>query len=128
MKTVSEYQEFYYQRSGKARDVSRQLGFAGIAVLWVLSSQTTPIPVDLLVPVILIVTSLGLDLLQYVSATAVWGIYCRYKEKKLQEAPQEKFWAPTALNRPAIFFFWSKSVAMIVAWFFLLTALATRIC
>lgn len=33
--TLSDYLASYYELSGKASDVSRQLAFAGIAVIWV---------------------------------------------------------------------------------------------
>ncbi len=41
---LSDYRETYYEFSGKLSDVSRQLSFAGIALIWLFKLDSTPVP------------------------------------------------------------------------------------
>ena len=86
MKTVADYQKDSYEFSGKASDISRQLAFAAIAVIWLFKTDTPTgyitIPPDLIWPGILIVSALAADLLQYVAGSLIWGSYARYLERK----------------------------------------------
>jgi hypothetical protein len=80
---IQDYREDFYTHSGKASDVSRQLAFAGIAVIWIFKTDragTFAIPRELLIPSVLIVLALGLDLLQYCVATVTWRVYYRRLE------------------------------------------------
>jgi hypothetical protein len=40
MKTVADYQKDSYEFSGKASEISRQLAFAAIAVIWLFKTDT----------------------------------------------------------------------------------------
>ena len=79
--------ETYYEASGKASDIARQLSFAGIGMLWLLSgSSLTPtrrldIDNDLLVIGLALVSALAFDFLQYAYRSAAWGLYGRYMER-----------------------------------------------
>jgi hypothetical protein len=114
--------------TGKASEIVRQLGFAGIALVWLFriqgSSGLDVLPKDLRVPTILIVTSLAMDLLHYVWGSAAWGVFGSVKEtqikkveddwEKLKEA--EPFRAPSWINYPTNFFFWGKIVVICAAY------------
>jgi hypothetical protein len=85
---LSDYRETYYEFSGKASEVARKLAFAGIAVVWIFKASGTSspkIPLDLYLPTGLFVLTLVFDLLQYVSATIVWGIFQWKEERKLND-------------------------------------------
>jgi hypothetical protein len=78
MPKLSQYWENFEEYTGKASDVTRQLSFAGIAVVWLLRTGgggSLPIPSALLLPLALFVWSLSFDLLQYVVASVVWGSF-----------------------------------------------------
>ncbi len=125
---LRDAREFYGYNSGKLSDIVRQLGFAGIALIWVFtmrSSDGEKIPQGLLGPGILIVLALSLDFLQYCSATLAWGAYSRYKERDGTKEDAE-FTAPRWINWPALFFFCLKVVVIGVAYGFLLVYLARR--
>ena len=65
----------YTYYSGKAGDIVRQLGFAGIAIIWIFKSDTDKqwkVPQELIPAAILITISLGLDFLQYVAGALAW--------------------------------------------------------
>ncbi|MCF8260470.1 MAG: hypothetical protein K9J12_06825 [Melioribacteraceae bacterium] len=119
LKDVRENYNYYSQ---KTSDIIRQLNFAGIAIIWIFKTvgiSNQSIPSELVLPAIFIIISLGLDLLQYISGSLVWGIYNRLKEfKKVKE--DENFLAPRYFNWGTIFFFWSKILMLIVAYYFLL--------
>jgi hypothetical protein len=116
--TLAEAREFYYVLSGKASDAVRQLGFAGIATIWVFKSEThgvLSVPGPLLVPGLLIVAGLFLDLLQYVIATALWGAYTR-REERGGTKPGALITAPAAINWPANVCFALKITLILAAY------------
>jgi len=84
MKTVADYQKDSYEFSGKASDISRQLAFGAIAVIWLFKTDTPTgyitIPPDRIWPGILIVAALAADLLQYVAGSS--GLLCSLSRKK----------------------------------------------
>jgi hypothetical protein len=86
MRTVQDYLKDFYEFSAKASDVSRQLAFAAIAVIWLFKTDSPTgqinIPPDLIWPGILIVAALAADLLQYVVGSLIWGSYARYLERE----------------------------------------------
>ena len=126
---LSDYRETYYEFSGKLSDVSRQLSFAGIALIWLFKLDSTPVPKvpdELLLPTITLSLALAFDLLQYVSASIVWGIFQWYKEKQLTdltENPELK--SPSILKWPQFTFFALKIMSVILSYYLLLKYLST---
>jgi hypothetical protein len=81
---LQDYRDTFYTFSGKASDLNRQLGFAGIALIWLFKKDVNgspAIPTDLIVPGVLIVSSLTLDMLHYCVASIIWHTFYRSKEK-----------------------------------------------
>lgn len=75
---LQDYRETFYTFSGKASDLNRQLAFAGIAIIWLFKKDNLAglsIPRELLWPGVLIVLSLGLDMLHYVVASVIWRYF-----------------------------------------------------
>lgn len=126
---LKDARELYYFYSGKTSDLVRQLGLAGIAVIWIFKYdvQGVPkIPQALLPPLILIVLGLALDLLQYAVATSIWGIFQRRKEVS-GVADDADFLAPKQFNWPTIGLFVLKAASIIAAYVYLLRHLACTI-
>jgi hypothetical protein len=129
---LSEYRKDYYDKSGKASDLARQLAFAGIALVWVFkytNKGSENVPEELIFPSFLFALSLGLDFLQYFIAAGVYGVFHWYKEKenqkgKKEEDPQYKH--DERLNWPALFCFWGKGLSIILAYFFVAKYLFIR--
>ena len=125
---LKDARDNYYFNSGKTSDLVRQLGLAAIAVIWLFKyevSGTPKIPGMLQLPLILTIAGLALDLLQYASATAIWGIFHRLKERSLAE--DTEFTAPRQVNWPAIMLFWLKVGAIGAAYCFLLQYLTNTV-
>ncbi|WP_175703183.1 hypothetical protein [Burkholderia ambifaria] len=125
MTTVAEYQGTYHWHSTKASDVSRQLGFAGIAVIWLFKTQATgsptiTMPALLDLPLALIVLSLSLDLFQYIWQSMLWGVVWRLFERRHGLENDDHFEVSKYLNWPAIGIFWLKLLTMIVGYICLL--------
>lgn len=119
----------YYFHSGKTSDIVRQLGFGGIALIWLFKYEADGrqiVPPELIPTGALIVLGLGLDLLHYLFGTVAWGIYHRVKENQGVTAETD-FLAPSMINWPALFCFWSKTLIMGVAYVKILIFLAHRI-
>ena len=119
---LKEYKKTYYEFSGMASDISRQLAFAGIAVVWIfrLGGKAPTIPDSLLLPFALLVSCLFFDLLQYLSATCIWGIFQWYKETRLQvteknktlsEIDEMELDSPSWLKHPQFIFFVLKMIS-----------------
>jgi hypothetical protein len=82
---LSEIREAYEELSGSASKLSRQLAFAGIGMIWIFRVSTgeqTTIPTALLWPAILLISSLGIDIIQYLLQSLTWYIYYHYKKSK----------------------------------------------
>jgi len=126
---LKDARDLYYFYSGKTSDLVRQLGLAGIAVIWIFKNEVQgipKIPEALALPLILIVLGLALDLLQYTVATSIWGVFQRHKEKS-GVGEDVDFLAPKQFNWPTILFFVLKAVSIIVAYAYLLRYLAATV-
>jgi hypothetical protein len=107
----------------------RQLGFAGIALVWVFKTDVggrQTVPPELLPAALLIVIGLTLDLLHYIAGSLVWGIYHRIKERAPTKETTE-FLAPRQINWPALVLFWSKTAVMVTAYGFIVWFLYRRL-
>jgi hypothetical protein len=121
--------ENYSFHTGKTSDIIRQVGLAGIAVVWVFKAEVggkQTVPRELLLAALLIVVSLALDLLHYMTGSLVWGIYNRYKENQ-NTAQDDEFTAPRQINWPTIALFWLKTLVMITAYGFIFHFLYNRV-
>lgn len=126
---LKDARDNYYFYSGKTSDLVRQLGLAGIAVIWMFKNEVhgvPKIPEALSLPLILIVLGLAFDLLQYAVATSIWGIFQRQKEVS-GIAEDAEFLSPKQFNWPGIVFFVLKVVSIIAAYVYLLRHLARTI-
>jgi hypothetical protein len=115
---LQDYRETFYTFSGKASDLNRQLAFAGIAIIWLFKKDNLAglsIPLELLWPGVLIVLSLGLDMLHYVVASVVWRYFYRSQEKT--GVDEDKVLThETYLEWPIYFFFSAKIIMLLAAY------------
>ncbi|MCK5707547.1 MAG: hypothetical protein KAI43_07815 [Candidatus Aureabacteria bacterium] len=120
---LSEYKKAYYIRSGKTSDISRQLAFAGIALVWIfrMENSTFPkIPYELLLSLYYLVCSLMLDLFQYVFGTLIWGGFHRFHEAKKNNILNDPEISASAwLNAPINICFGVKLGSLIYAYIFI---------
>jgi len=120
---LSDFRETYYEFSGKASEAARKLAFAGIAVVWIFKSSDSPspkIPIDLYLPTGLLVLTLAFDLLQYVSATIIWGVFQWKEERKLNNINDDpELGAHPLCKLPQNVFFLLKIITITLAYIFL---------
>lgn len=116
---LEQYRGAYYEYSGKASDIARQLGFAGIALIWAFKTNNSDgsfsLAPELLLAGALIVAGLSFDLLQYVVAAVIWGTYSRHKEKQGIKSGSNLD-APRYFNWPGLAFFTLKIVSILSAY------------
>ena len=126
---LEKWRETYYMHSGKSSDIARQLGLAGIALIWIFKEDKAGIgwivPSQLIPVAFLILIGLALDFMHYVIATAIWGIYSWCKERSGASEDDEVF-TPRWMNWPAIFFFITKTISIFLAYTLLLRYLYHR--
>ncbi len=126
---LKDAKDIYYYFSETTSKIVRQLGFAGIAIVWIFKAETNGrqiIPSELIPATIMIIIGLTFDLLHYVSGTLVWGLYHRHKEKEKVGEKNESL-APKQINWATIFFFWAKTIMMCVAYISLLSFLISKV-
>ena len=120
---ITRAHDAYQLRSHTLSTLCRNLGFAGIAIIWIFST-TDPsrphIPNALAVATYCIVLSFAFDFVHYLVATIIWGCYGRHLESLQNKGESVPALVPPLFNWPAIGFFWAKVVAMGVGYCFLL--------
>lgn len=115
---LSDVRQTYYDHSGKASEIVRQLGFAGIALVWLFKTGADGrwlVPRDLLPAAVCIAIGLSLDLLHYFVGAVVWGVYGRYRER-CGTSEDEEFLVHPKLNWPANVFYFGKITFILVAY------------
>jgi hypothetical protein len=126
---LKDLRESYYEYSRKTSDIARQLGLAGIALVWIFKTDVAGrqvIPPELIPATRFIVIGLALDLLHYVVGTLIWGVYNSLKERS-GTGEDAEFSAPRPINWPTIILFWAKIIIMIYAYVLLIRFLVNRI-
>ena len=113
----------YGEYSKQASANVRQLGLAGVALIWLfrVSMDGTSIifPSLLLWAGVFIIAALLLDFFQYAAGAAVWGRFHRVKE--LAHVPlMQDFKAPAWINWGTNMLFWGKVASIILGYVFLL--------
>ncbi|NLW30918.1 MAG: hypothetical protein GXY77_05610 [Fibrobacter sp.] len=116
-----EYKSDFYQLSGKASDINRQIAFAGIAIIWIFritKNDTISMPTGLLLPVKLFVFGLALDLIHYVWSSSTWGIFHMIKEWQFKNENKEVSHS-RLLVVPIWILFYLKIFSVLLAYYFL---------
>jgi hypothetical protein len=129
---LSEYRQTYQEFSGLASSASRQLAFAGIAIIWIFQREANALhalPISLVFPLMCMAIALACDLLQYVVSAAVWGIFHRVHERNavLHDNEDPEVSAHPGLNWPGIIFYWSKLTMVLVGYLTLINYLLNEI-
>lgn len=126
---LKDARENYYTLSGKTSDIIRQLGLGAIAIIWLFHSgpaDKLAIPAQLFLPLKLVVAGLACDLLQYATGALLWSFY-NWRKERAGVTETDVFKAPEQLNWPAIFFFYSKILLIIVAYWHIFNYLSAAI-
>jgi hypothetical protein len=79
--------------SKRASDIARNLGFAGLAIVWIFKQDVAGrlvVPIGLVWATVLIVIALGIDFAQYVFGALYWGRFVRQKEAELVINPGQR--------------------------------------
>lgn len=127
-----ESQEYSKLTSTNARNYA----FAGIAIVWVLSNESSGEALNYL-SLWIFALALLLDLLQYAVGTLIWAVFDSCQQKKLkkkfghEENAHKKiegadFEAPWYINWPTMTFFIAKTSSVIVGYIALLWAVIAQ--
>jgi hypothetical protein len=126
-KQLLEIEKAKNDATGKASDVGRQLAFAGIATIWLLRDEhgARPFETGLLTALTLLAAALLIDFLQYVYCSWVWRQFYnqQYDEHNSDEALVD---IPDGLAASIYRFFWTKIIALLLGYVFLLVAAVTK--
>lgn len=133
MPTLAQFRDDYYFFTGKLSEISRQLGFAGIALIWLFKGgpekfvDSFNLPSALYLPAALIIASLFVDLLHYVYQAITWGVMSTHIESKISKDKNKEYLVSPWLNAFSNIFFWGKILLMVVAYAFLIMFLSKAI-
>lgn len=132
-KTIDHYKKDYEYYTSKASEIGRSLALGGIAVIWIFKTTSIDgdlsIPSLLIAPLIWLVISLSLDLMQYFIGGLIWLIYYRFKEyqiKNNQIQANDDIKAPEILPLIIHIIYWSKLFSIIIAYCLLLSFLHSK--
>lgn len=124
---ILEIRDAYYQATGKVSELVRQFSLAGIAVIWIFriggeDAGGIRYTNELLLPLAFFVAALGVDLLQYVYYSVIWGLlnthhWCKHKNNEKKVKVSEK------VNWIGLFFFWIKVIFTLVAYTLLMVSI-----
>jgi hypothetical protein len=124
---LQDYRQAFYDYSGKCSDLTRQLAFAAIAVVWIFKKDQSgggeEIPFPLILPSLLAILALALDMLQYIVASLIWrSHYVKLETEHVAEDAelQHNKW----LEIPITTLFFAKVGAILATYFVLLKFLA----
>ena len=113
MNKLSDYKVTYEEASSKVSDLSRQMAFAGIAIIWIFRQTDQSVPLickELIPPLIFFITTLTFDIFQYIYKTIAWYLFFRSREKKTKKKnPDPPTQARPIMNRPTCIFSGQKS-------------------
>ena len=112
---------YYRDYSGKASDINRQLGFAGIAIIWIFKSSSLAqplLPKPLVLPALFLSLGLFFDLLHYVVAAIIWKAFHSSKERKGVKVEGEVRASPW-LNKPIWALFGIKLIFTFLGYIFI---------
>ncbi|MEZ5919099.1 MAG: hypothetical protein R3D66_04055 [Alphaproteobacteria bacterium] len=127
---LKDARDNYYTFSASLSGVSRQLCFAGIAIIWVFSVDGDNgqhfLRKDLMFPLGFFVLGLALDLMHYIAASAIWGMFHRIKEKS-GVGEKKDFGAPRWINWFPCICFWGKALSTIIGYVILLSMIGTLV-
>lgn len=126
---LSEYKKDYYFFSGKVSDLTRQMAFAGLAIIWVFKSSIgdkISIEKELFLPAILFVLSLSFDICQYIYQTIAWNWFFE-KHEKAKVKEDDDILAPRWMNYPSNVFFWLKVFALLSAYVIIIRYLSENL-
>jgi len=124
---LQDFRNDYYVFTAKTSEIARTLALSAIAIVWIFRKD---IPVSgqpiayIVLPKLLLFGAIGavltltLDLCQYAWASAIFGWWCRFKERRGIKLDAE-ISAPPWFNWPTLLFFWSKLASIAVTYFLL---------
>jgi hypothetical protein len=112
------YRETFYTFSGKTSDLTRQLAFAAIAIIWIFKSDVAGrfnLPAALVCPGVFVVLALIFDLAQYCAASIIWRRFYRAKERE-GVSEEAEIQHDATLEVPIYSLFVIKVVCVIIAY------------
>ncbi len=115
---LEEYKKDSYEFSKLASDLVRQFAFAGIAIIWIFKYEKPIehlIPVELFKPLLFLIITLALDLLQYLIPSIIWTIFYKYHENKGRKSDYE-LKANKLLSIPGWVFYFGKIIILSLAY------------
>jgi|SRR5467141_189008 len=125
---LGKFLQSFYDYSQKASDITRQLGFAGLAAIWIFKGTREgepTVPHEFFLPGTLIIMGLACDLMQYVAGSIIWSAFYSARERRGFKSSDETM-APIWLNRPIYIFFYTKIILISSSYYFLLRFMLER--
>jgi hypothetical protein len=116
---ISEIRDAYYDATDKVSDIVRQLGLAGIAVIWIFRSGADSGGIkyshSLIWPLGLFVLTLAADLLQYMYKSLLWGMLNWFLWRQYHDNEKDVI-VSGKWNLPTLVLFWIKAALTMLAY------------
>lgn len=126
MPILDKFRQYHYDATVKVSENTRTLALSAIGIVWLFKQQTGGmyvVPERLLLPLVLVVSAMSLDFLQYMYRSIVWHIVFRRQEGKLEKGEiteQSELYVSSWINFAGYLFFYAKIVCLFLAYWKLL--------
>ncbi len=122
MLTKKEIKDTYYEASGKASDIARQLCLSGVAIVWLFKTEKVSVFTGYFYyALVCFVIALFLDFVQYLYKTLAWK---REMDKYPHKADTDEIDVKKEdINLPTWICFLSKSFCCFMGYIFLMLAI-----
>lgn len=124
--TLRDAHEIHRGNHEEASKIMRQLGFAGVAIVWIFRTPEMGIPQGLSAPLFLIVIALACDLFQYLWHSLAWHYFIR-KHHKNNALPEDVFEYPTSIDYPAHILWLLKMILISISYVLIATHLTRHV-
>jgi hypothetical protein len=121
---LSEYKKVYENLSAKASDISRNLSFAGIAIVWIFRQEVNGkinISTCLKFGLLFFVFSLLFDISQYLYGSILWKWFYFKHENNLDNLEEDpEVFGKASYNYLTNFMYYSKILLLMVGYIFII--------
>jgi hypothetical protein len=123
---LKSIEEYFQKRSDKASDISRQLAFAGLAIIWIFHKNNKPIvPTEFVIPTLIFISSLFLDLIHYLSASIYLGT--RYRNLEKQNKKDDEDVDVSLIFNKIMWIIWGLKILLILVGYIYLFILLSQL-
>lgn len=127
MPKLSVFRQYHYDATVKVSENTRALSLSAIGIIWLSKKDiggNYQVPMELITPLLLVVSAMALDFAQYVYRSVIWHYIFRKEEERLNKneiTEESELYVKTRVNTVAYIFFYTKVIVLTASYYLLLS-------